>query len=168
MRKTLQVIDSISEWVGSTGRWWVVILIAITFWDVLLRYVFGHATMWAFETGMMLGGAIGAFGWAYCQKHNLHIRVDVIYIRLSPKKKAIINVIGTLVFFMPLYIFLIKTAGEWTVRAWVEHEVWQEGFWFPPAGPSRTVILLGIVTLFFQMLVTLVRDLCFIIKGVRP
>lgn len=153
---------------GSAARWLVITVIAITFWDVLLRYVFGHATMWVFETSMMLGGSIIVLGWAYNQKHDSHIRVDVIYVRFSPKTKAIINVIGTLVFFIPLFVFLTITAGEWCMKSWVDHEVWQEGFWFPPAGPSRTIILIGIVSLFIQILASLFRDLYFIKKGTRP
>jgi len=167
MGTILRIIDTISEHIGSWGRWIVVALIAITFWDVLLRYVFGHATMWVFETSMMMGGAIGAAGWAYAQKHGKHIRIDVVYTNLSPRKQAIINVIGTLIFFLPLFVLLIITAGEWAIMSWTRHEVWQEGFWFPPAGPSRTVVLIGLVALFLQVLASLYRDLRFLMKGIR-
>jgi TRAP-type mannitol/chloroaromatic compound transport system permease small subunit len=168
MRAVLRVIDSVSEHIGSWGRWIVVALIAITFWDVLLRYVFGHATMWVFEASMMMGGAIGAAGWAYAQRRGLHIRIDVIYTNLSPRTQAIINIIGTLVFFLPLFVLLIITASEWVIMSWARHEVWQEGFWFPPAGPSRTVVLIGLVALFFQVLASFYRDLYFLVKGTRP
>ena len=168
MNTVLKIIDSISEHIGSWGRWIVIALVAIIFWDVVLRYVFGHATMWVFETGMMMGGAIGAAGWAYAQKHGLHIRIDVVYTNLSLRKQAIINIIGTLVFFLPLFVFLIITASEWVIMSWTRHEVWQEGFWFPPAGPSRTVILIGLVVLFLQVLASFYRDCYFLIKGIRP
>lgn len=165
MRKILKGIDIISEWLGSAARWLVVALVAITFWDVLLRYVFGHATMWAFETGMMLGGSIIALGWAYCQRHDLHIRVDVIYICLSPKAQAIINITGTLICFIPLYVLLTMQALDWTIKSWIHNYVFHWGYWFPPQGPFRTVVLIGMVSLFIQVLASFVRDLYFVTKG---
>ncbi len=164
MRKILRVIDAISEGIGSAGRWVVVALIAITFWDVLLRYVFGHATMWAFETGMMMGSAIIALGWAYCQKHDAHIRVDVIYVRLSERAKAVINVLGTVIFFIPLFIFLIIHATEWMVESWVFGEVSDKGYWYPPMGPIRTLFVVALLALFFQGIASLIRDVYFIGK----
>ena len=167
MKHVLKIVDSLSEWMASAGRWVVVGLIAITFWDVLLRYVFGHATMWAFETGMMMGSAIIALGWAYCQKLDAHIRVDVIYVRLSERTKTIINIVGACLFFIPCFIFLIMHATEWAVEAWVYGEVSDKGYWYPPMWPIRTLFLFALIALFFQVITSLIRDIYFILKRKR-
>ena len=70
MRRILKVIDTISEKVGSAGRWFVVALILVGMFEVTMRYVFNNPTVWAYETSSMLGGATYAFGWAYALLHK--------------------------------------------------------------------------------------------------
>ena len=160
----LKVIDSISEWVGSIGRWLVVALVAVTVYDVIARYVFDAPTIWGFETSRMLGGSIILFGWAYCQLHHSHIRVDIFYTRFSRRKKALIDVVCSMLLFFPLFAILIKTSIPWMWSAWQVGEVMPESFWYPPAGPFRTVIVIGVCLLFLQFIAQFVRDLRILIK----
>jgi len=49
-------------------------------------------------------------GAAYTLKHDRHVRVDVFYTRFSTRKKAVVNLIGTLVFLIPFCLVIIKTS----------------------------------------------------------
>ena len=64
MRATLRVIDSISDWTAKVISWLAVALVLVLVFDVVERYVFGGATVWAYETGVMLGATIYVMGWA--------------------------------------------------------------------------------------------------------
>lgn len=112
MRKILCVVDSVNERAGSISSWLVAVLIAVILYEVIARYVFNAPTTWGFNTLRMLGGAIVVLGWVYAQRHNSHIRVDVVYISLSPRQKALIDVIGTGIFFFPLFGAFIALAGS--------------------------------------------------------
>jgi TRAP-type mannitol/chloroaromatic compound transport system permease small subunit len=158
MRATLRVIDATSVWTAKAVSWFTVALVLVLVFDVTERYVFGGATVWAYETGTMLGATIYVMGWAYVTRMRDHIRVDVIYVHLSPRVQLIIDVIGTLLFMLPLLYVLIDTSIYYMLRSWRIDEVLAETFWYPPAGPFRTVVVVGLFLLAFQTVAHLIRD----------
>jgi len=132
---------------------------------VIMRYVFGAATLWAYEVGLMLGATIYALAWTYVHRQGGHIRVDVFYHHLSPRRKAVIDVIGALVFFIPLMILMVALSVDWAWRAWEMNEKMYETGWYPPAAPLRTVVALGICLFALQGITQLFRDLYFLIRN---
>ena len=158
MRATLRVIDATSEWTAKVISWLAVALVLVLVFDVVERYVFGGATVWAYETGTMLGGTIYVMGWAYVHRMREHIRVDVIYVHLSPRVQLIIDIIGTVLFLLPLLYVMIDTSIYYAARAWRIDEVLAETFWYPPAGPFRTVVVVALFLLAFQTIAHLIRD----------
>ncbi len=164
LRLILKVIDSISQQAGSLARWLCPALVLVGAYDVILRYAFNAPTVWAYETMIMLGGATYALGWAYTHLHKSHIRVDILYTRLSPRKKALTDLICAAVFFFPMMAILIRTSLWWAVEAWSIGEVMIESYWYPPAAPFRTAIAVGICLFTLQGLAQFIRDLYFVIR----
>lgn len=167
MRKILRAIDSVSEWTGNTMCWLWAALVLIMTYEVIMRYAFTKPTEWAYETSIMIGAATYALAWAYVHAHHAHVRVDVIYGRLSPRGKAIVDVIGSLLFFFPLIIVLTDHAFAWAWHAWVINEKSVETYWYPPVAPLRTVVLLGLILFGLQAVAQFIRDLYFLIRN-RP
>ncbi|MCL0105094.1 TRAP transporter small permease subunit [Dehalococcoidia bacterium] len=165
MRTILQVIDSISEWMGRTGRWFAVALVATMTFEVTSRYIFGRPNLWVHESVMMLGASLYALAYGYVQRHDAHIRADLFYARLSPRRRAIIDVAGWLLIFFPLIILLIDTSIFWAVRAWRTGEVMPFTGWYPPVAPLRTVVALGFCVLALQGVAQLIRDLHLLIRN---
>jgi TRAP-type mannitol/chloroaromatic compound transport system permease small subunit len=161
MRRILKVVDTMSEWSGSSARWFCVALVVVGSLDTFMRYAVNAPTIWAYETSSMLGGSIYALGWAYAHLHKSHIRVDIFFSRLSERGQAIADIICSALFFFPLMGVLIYKAWFWALRAWARGEVMMESYWYPPAGPFRTVIAIGITLLLLQGLVKLIRDIHF-------
>ena len=157
----LKATDSISVHLASWGRWLTVTLVLVGTWDVLLRYGFDAPTVWAYETMMMLGGSIYALGWGYCLLRKSHIRVDIFFSLLSAKRQAIADIVLAAIFFFPLMGVLVYKSVFWMLRAWGRSEVMMESYWYPPAGPFRTVICLGICVLLLQGVAKLIRDIQF-------
>ena len=158
MKAVLHTIDLTSEWTAKVISWLAVALVLVLVFDVVERYVFGGATVWAYETGTMLGGTIYVMGWAFVHRIREHIRVDVIYIHLSPRVQLIIDVIGTLLFMLPLLYVLIDTSIYYMLRSLRIDEVLAETFWYPPAFPFRTMVVVGLFLLTFQTVAHLIRD----------
>lgn len=159
MRKIIGIVDSISRYTGKIVSSFCVFLVLVLVYEVTLRHVFDAPTNWALETSVMLGCSIIALGWAYVYWQNAHIRVDVFYAHLSSRGKTIINVVGTLLFLFPLVIALGYAATTWMWSAWEANEKLAQSNWLPPAGPIRTVMLLGVFLLFLQAGVQFFRDL---------
>jgi len=165
MKKIVRVIDSVSEWTGKTVRWACVALVLVLCYEVTARYVFTAPTIWAHETSCMLGGTIVALGWAYTHRHHGHVRVDVFYARMSPKGKAITDVLCAFFLLFPLLAILIYTAADFMWIAWLKSEVLIESYWYPPAGPIRTGMFLGLCLFALQGIAQFIRDLYLLIRN---
>ena len=165
MRKVLKTIDAISEWTGKTFRWGLIILVLIVSYEVTARFVFGVPTKWSYETDMMLSGAVYALAWAYATLHKAHVRIDLFYGRLSPRGKAAVDVIGTLVAFFPLIILFIYMCVVRTGIAIVDHEVAKQGYWYPPLWPYRTAVTIGFILLLLQGFAQFYRDVYLLVRN---
>jgi TRAP-type mannitol/chloroaromatic compound transport system permease small subunit len=165
MKKTVRVIESVSEWTGKTMRWACVALVLVLVYEVIARYVFNAPTIWAHETSCMLGGVVVALGWAYTHRHHGHVRVDVIYAHLSPRGKALTDVLCAFFLLFPLLLILIWTAAEFMWVAWIKHEVLIESYWYPPSGPIRTATFLGLSLFALQGIAQFIRDLHSLIRN---
>ena len=158
MKSILRVIDSISQWTGKSVRWFALALVLVMANETIMRYVFNQPTVWGFETAIMLGASLYALSAAYAHWSHSHIRIDVFYSRLSVRKRAIIDVLGTLFLCFPLMYVLVSASVSNAWQAWVGHETLKLTFWYPPAGPLRTAVALGFILLTLQVIAQFVRD----------
>lgn len=165
LKKILRGIDSISEYAGSWAKWCAWLLVLVGAYDTIMRHFFNAPTLWAYDTMIMAGGTLYVLGWSYDHLHGSHIRVDLFYRNLSPRKKALLDVICALFLFFPLMGALMITSTSWAVRAWRINETMISTFWYPPAAPYRTVFALGIFFLTLQGIAKFIRDLYFVIRG---
>lgn len=165
MKKLLRVIDSISDWqerlFGSLPT--VLLLILVT--KVVLRYVFRAPAMPLYESAMMAGGITLAMGWAVATRHNRHIRIDLLYVHMSPRVQAAIDTFGGLFLAIPLILLLAYTSVTNTVESWVIGERSAETSWYPPLAPFRTIVTIAFLTFFLQTVVTFIRDFYKLIRG---
>lgn len=165
MKIMLRVIDSISEYTGKVARWLCLFLVIVLVYEVSMRYIFDAPTMWAHQTSCMLGGSIIALGWAYVHRYHGHVRIDVLYTRLSSRGKAAIDVLGHLFVFFPLMFIFIYTSASRMLFSWSMDEVLILTYWYPPAGPVRTVIFLGFSLFALQGVAQLIRDSYLLIRN---
>jgi len=164
MRKLLHTIDSLNERVGSISGWLVLLLIVTILYEVIARYVFNDPTSWGFNTFRMTSGALIVLGWAYAQRYNSHIRVDILYTRFSPRKKAFIDVIGTGLLFLPLFGTFIGLAGRSVFRAYLSYMAYYQGS-IPTNLLYLIIIFIGLCLFFLQFLARFVRDFHILVKG---
>ena len=165
MRKVLKTVDTISEGAGNVARWFGLLLILVVVYDVAARYIFNAPTVWGYEVAMALGMSLYCFGYAYTEKMHGHVRVDVFYIHMPPRGRAIIDSVGGLVFFLPTIALVVRSAWIKMLWSWDIMEKSVEGYWYPPWYPLRTMIFLGFALLLIQGLVNLSRALYHAIKG---
>lgn len=165
MRNVVRIFDSIGDWIGKIVSWLAPALVALIALEVIMRYFFNSPTMWNFETSMMTGGSLAAMGWAYTYRQHSHVRVDVLYTRLSPRGKALIDVGGFLLILSPVVILFIGTSFSWMLDAWIIGEVSVQTSWYPPMAPFRTVVFLGFILFALQAVAQFIRDLYFLMEN---
>jgi TRAP-type mannitol/chloroaromatic compound transport system permease small subunit len=165
MSKALKIVDAISDWGGKIARWFVAALILVIVYEVFNRYVLNSPSIWGYEVSIALGTSLYAFGYAYTESKRAHVRVDVFYIHMSPRTKAIFDTFGGLIFFLPVIAFVVFAAWTKMFWSWSVLEKSVEGFWYPPWYPLRTMIFIGWTLLLIQGSATLTRNVYHAVTG---
>jgi TRAP-type mannitol/chloroaromatic compound transport system permease small subunit len=62
-------------------------------------------------------------GAPFVLKVNEHVRVDVVYSRLTPRRQAMIDLFGIIFFLMPAAILLAWMSWPWFVDSYVNNEM---------------------------------------------
>lgn len=163
--KLLKFIDWLSEKSGAVGKWFALLLVLVGSFETIARHFFNAPTIWAYDSMCMAGGVIYMLGASYNYLHNSHTRVDLFYMRATPRRQALIDVICSLFLFFPLMIIMFKLSVTWAIKAWKINEVMFNSFWYPPAAPYRTVFAIGLFLLILQGIARFIRDLYFVMRG---
>lgn len=158
-------IDALSELSGAVGKWCSLILVFAGTYEAVARHFFDAPTIWAYDTLCMAGGALYMLGASFDYLRDSHTRVDMFYNMLPDRGKAFMNVLCSLFLFFPLMGVMLWLSVTWAVRAWKINEVFFNSFWYPPAGPYRTVFAVGLLLLVLQGAANFARDLYFTIRG---
>ena len=163
LKKVLHGIDKISEYVGKANSFVLLVIIFATFYEVFVRYFLNSPTSWsselcsnAFAIYMMLGGA-------YVLYKKGHVTMDIVSSRLSPRAKALVDVLTSFLGFSFL-IVLIWKGGEKAVNAIVTNEH-STSVWAPSLIPFRLCLPVGCFFFLLQAIAKFIRDLTILIKG---
>ncbi|BBO85412.1 C4-dicarboxylate ABC transporter substrate-binding protein [Desulfosarcina ovata subsp. sediminis] len=106
------VIDRSNEVVGRGVSWITLLLVAVVFVDVVMRYLFKTSFVFTQELEWHLFAFIFLIGAGYTLLHDGHVRVDIIYQRLGVKGRAWINLIGVIFFLIPGCYLVISTSWK--------------------------------------------------------
>jgi TRAP-type mannitol/chloroaromatic compound transport system permease small subunit len=103
-------IDNLNTFVGKSVSWVTLLLVLTVFTDVVMRYLFKTSFVFIQEMEWHLFAFIFLMGAGYTLLKDGHVRVDIIYQKLSPKACAWINIIGIIIFLFPGCYMIIQTA----------------------------------------------------------
>ena len=107
MIKFIRTVDYLSETIGKTFGWTVLVLTASTCYEVFRRYVMNDPTDWAFDMSYMLYGALFLMSGAYTLAKGGHVRGDFMYRKWQPRTQAKVDFALYLLFFFPGVLALV-------------------------------------------------------------
>jgi TRAP-type mannitol/chloroaromatic compound transport system permease small subunit len=154
--KVSSIIDWINEQFGIVANWLVLLACVISAGNAASRYLFSMSSnawlevQWYMFAGMVLLGA------PYTLKLNEHVRVDLVFGMVSERTRMIIDIVGILLFLMPICIILIYFTWPWFADAW------RTGEGSPNAGgllrwPVKLLLPLGFFLMTLQGLSELIK-----------
>ena len=126
----------------------MILLIANVFYDVVSRYFFNGGSIAMQEMEWHLFGVMILFGMSYALREEAHVRVDFLYNRFSPKTKALISIIGTLLFIIPLSIFIIYGSYDFVMDSYTTNEISED-----PGGLTHRWIIKAMIPISFIYLI---------------
>lgn len=113
----------------------------------MMRYLFSNSAAWVGELEWHLFAIIFLLGAGYTFKHDQHVRVDLFYQNFSKKRKAWVNLVGTIIFLIPWCVMIILTSFRYTRTSFEYLERSQD-----PGGLPARYIIKGMITLGFFLL----------------
>lgn len=143
----MNLIDRLNTAIGKAVSWLSLLLVLVMVLDVALRYIFSKTSAASFELEWHLFAVIFLLGAAYTLQQDKHVRVDVFYHRFSDKRKAWVNLIGSLLLLMPFCIVGISESIPFVVNSFKFRETSPD----PGGLPARYLIKAAIPVAFFLL-----------------
>ena len=157
MRKLLRIsraIDTLNEWVGRLTYGLVLLMVLVGVWNVFGRYigklVGQNLTSNALiEIQWYLFDLVFLLGAAYALKYNDHVRVDLFYKDWQPRRRALVNFIGTILFLIPFCSLIIYYSWGNILSSWQIRELSPDPGGLPRY-PIKSFIIISLVLLILQ------------------
>ncbi len=130
--------------------WLNVALVLLICLDVLFRYFFSFSKNWILELEWHMFSLVFLLGSAYALQYDKHVRVDVFYQKFSDKTKAIINLVGTVVFLIPWSYLVVTTAYKFANNSWYIREGSNQPGGLPARYIIKFMIVIGFILLALQ------------------
>ncbi len=111
-------IDALNTRVGNAIAWTAFAMVLIQFAVVILRYVFAFSNTALSESIWYLHGLLFMIGAGYTLLYDGHVRVDVFYREASQRYKAWVDLLGSMLFIIPLCILTVWLSWGYVINAW--------------------------------------------------
>jgi len=119
LRCYIKCINTLNEKIGFLVSWLTTAMVVVVCYDVFTRYLLKRSSVAVQELEWHLFGVIFLLGAAYTLKHDRHVRVDIIYMRLTERQRAWINLLGTLLFLIPFSLLIIWSSKNFVVNSFL-------------------------------------------------
>jgi TRAP-type mannitol/chloroaromatic compound transport system permease small subunit len=116
-------IDRCTTLIGQSVRWLVLASVLISAGNAIIRKIFDMSSNAFLEIQWYLFAAVFMLGSGYVMLKNAHVRIDFIASKLSTRTNAIIDLIGLLVFTIPLALILMWLSWPLFTRAFESGEM---------------------------------------------
>lgn len=148
MLKLERIFNRFADWTGYICGVIMFLMMANVFYDVIMRYFFKTGSIAMQEMEWHLFSLVFLIGMAYTLKEDGHVRVDVIYDTLKPKKKAIINLVGIIVFLIPFSLLIAHGSMPFVMEAFNSGEISND-----PGGLTHRWIIKAFIPISFVLLI---------------
>jgi TRAP-type mannitol/chloroaromatic compound transport system permease small subunit len=154
------MLERISSFLGKASAWLTLFMVLVTFVVVVMRYVFDAGLIWLQESVVWMHAVVFMVGAAYTLQQDEHVRVDIFYREMSPERRAWVDLLGVLVFLLPLCAFLAWKAMDYVAISWKLQEASREsgGLPYPLIPLLKSILVVMPITVALQGVSLLMRS----------
>jgi TRAP-type mannitol/chloroaromatic compound transport system permease small subunit len=144
MRNTAEhvaaAIDRAVAAIGRAAAWCCLYVVLAEFAVVVLRYAFGLGSIRLQESVLYAHAALFMLAAAWTLQAGGHVRVDIFYAQAKPRTRAIVDLVGTIVFLFPVVIAIAALSLPYVARSWAVLEHSREASGLPFVYLLKTLI----------------------------
>ena len=164
-------IEAANEKIGRAVYWLTLAMVLVGAYNAVVRYLdrytgLGLSSNTYIEMQWYLFSLVFLLGAAYTLKHDGHVRVDVLYGRLSAHGKAWINLAGTVLFLFPFCLLMLWVSVPTVIDSWARLEMSADPGGLPRY-PIKTAIPIAFLLLILQGIAMTIRQVA-ILRSPNP
>ncbi|MEW5913466.1 MAG: TRAP transporter small permease subunit [Thermodesulfobacteriota bacterium] len=156
-------LDRFNHWTGRAVSFLAVVMMLTIMYEVIARYFFNAPTLWATELNIYLLCAYVLLAGGATHLTDGHVRVDIFWSTLSPRGRALADIVTSLLFFA-FCVALVWKGSEMVIRSIADKSTSAEAMAWP-LFPSQLTVPLGGLLLGLQGVAKLRRDIATLRRG---
>ena len=159
-------LETVVDRVGRAAAWLVLAVVFLLFVQNPLREFVGRGQFFANDMGQLAHAAVFMIGCAYAWRWDRQVRMDLVYRGMGPRKKAVVNLLGTVFLLLPWLVFVTLDA----VPAVIDSVKNLEGF--PESGSPgffvmKSLLIAFAATMGLQAAAVIARSVAVIVDPAR-
>ena len=155
------LFDRINHIIGRAMAWLTLFMVLLTAVIVVMRYLFDAGAIWMQESVTWMHAAVFMLGASYTLLHEEHVRVDIFYRNMSARKQALVDLLGVVLFLLPLCGYLALAAYDFAAVSWSIRESSREpgGLPYPLIPMLKSIVVIMPVLVALQGVSMMMRSL---------
>ena len=162
--RLVNIFDRLVDVIGRTVAWLTLVMVVTTCVVVVLRYGLDMSAIMAQESVVYMHGLVFMLGLAFTLKHDGHVRVDLLYSQMTQRKRSIVNLLGHVVFLIPLSLTIFFTSLGYVANSWSVLEGSPEVGGIPAVFLLKTLVPVAAALLFLQAAVMSISEVRLLMK----
>ncbi|MEQ9447904.1 MAG: TRAP transporter small permease subunit, partial [Rhodospirillaceae bacterium] len=163
LERFVRGVDAINKHIGNVTAWLTLGTVLTCFAVVVMRYAFNVGYIWMQELYVWQHATVFMVGAGYTFFVSGHVSVDVLYTRMSARRKAWIEIIGTVVFLLPWLAVLAYTTAPFILTSWALSEASAQPGGMPGVYLLKSVIWVFCALVALQGLALMARRILFLL-----
>lgn len=158
LRRILRYLEAVNLLVGHCIAWLALFMVLVQFIVVIMRYVFSLGSIQMQESIWYMHGVLFMLGAGYTLLKNGHVRIDIFYREANDRRRALIDLVGTLIFLFPFLVFIWWSAWSYVLNAWAVRESSTEISGLPYIYLLKTIVLIFVGLMMMQGVANVIRS----------
>jgi TRAP-type mannitol/chloroaromatic compound transport system permease small subunit len=161
-----RAIDAINVQIGRWCAWAILLAVAISAINAVVRKVFDMSSNAWLELQWVLFSLVFLLCASWTLRDNEHIRIDIVNNLLPRWLRNTIEIVGQTFFLLPLTIVIIITGVPFFIGSFTINEQSTNAGGLPQ-WPAKSLIVIGFAMLFAQAISELIKRIA-VIRGLIP
>lgn len=166
--KISALIDTTNSFMGKLVSFFTVTMAITMFTVVVMRYGFNSGSIAIQESITYMHAAVFLLGSAFTYQYNGHVRVDVFYRSFSELKQNLVDLLGCLLFMLPIAIYFSIVCHNYVIESWTTREGSMEPGGLPYVYLLKSFLLVFSYSLVLQSVSEIIKHLFKITAKLKP
>lgn len=156
------IFDKLIAFVGKLAAWLMLPMMGVILFDVIMRRWFNVGSTMLQELEWHLHGAMFLLMIAWAYNKGNHVRIELVHDHLSERNKAIIELLGCLLFLMPYVLAILYFGYDYTAMSFANSEISASGTGLAYRWIIKGILFFGFLLLGMAALSRMIKALAYI------